>query len=126
MPLTVVGDGQHLTFDNAQINAPLGSIGLSDSRSAVLLQPGTYFVLFHSKGIRPCDGGGGAVGVSLETSTQYLPTPHFYASAASGNEIATHAHTLISTDVPTRLMVTNHSGNTVHYEMSSLSIVKLA
>ena len=96
------------------------------ANAAVRLQPGTYFVLFHSRGTRPCGAGGGTVGISLESSTQYLPNPHYYSSAASGNEIPTHVHTILTTDVPTYLMLTNNSGNTVHYDQYSMSIIKLA
>ena len=125
-PQSTLDNGEHLHFDHSQVNSPLGSIQFTDGEYAVRLQPGTYFVLFHSRGTRPCGAGGGTVGISLESSTQYLPNPHYYSSAASGNEIPTHVHTILTTDVPTYLMLTNNSGNTVHYDQYSMSIIKLA
>ncbi len=125
-PQSTLEAGEHLRFEHSQVNAPQGSIRFTDGDYAVQLQPGTYFVLFHSKGTRPCGAGGGTVGISLESDTQYLPNPHYYSSAASGNEIPTHVHTILTTDRPMSLMLTNNAGNPVHYEQYSMSIIKLA
>lgn len=116
----IVAGGEALSFSGSQINSPGGAIIASGS-DALTLEAGQYLVNFVSD-VNVTEAGDGGVALALDGEVLPYAVTDIFTSDTEGGR------TVLSVIVDTAggtLSVINHTGNTITYENSTLSVVRL-
>lgn len=115
--------GELLPFDTFSIRSPSGAISQL-SATTFRLQPGVYHVTFVTDASADCRRTD--IGAALQIVSGTVHHAAALQSSEGDGQERLALNTILTPTGDDTLSVVNNSGDTVHYERSSLSVVKLA